>query len=154
MKEVITWWYWAKAKDYEIFLEYVRNRYAYKEDPLCCLFIVVGFPREFLEKYAETENSELGFLEYRVPIYSQIYRIPLCLDNPFKPWWAADPSTKSLQKKNVLNAVGNDISLSSILRQCFDPKGHRVFHPYRKKCPFRIIKFLQGRCFKNKNEMA
>lgn len=142
IKEIEEKWSWTSAviipklRDlYVNFLGWVKDKYRYDQEPLCCLFIVVCFPRSFLAKYSEIEQPELGFLEYRVPIYAQIFGTPFCINHPFQPWWPGDAATS--KNKETLNAKRHDVSLIGILRNILDSDGVRVFHPYRKVFPLK-----------------
>jgi len=155
--EVEADWSWVSPKvpdrrqQYLKFLDYVNHRYDYQEQPLGCLFIVVGFPRKFLEQYSYIEQPELGFLEYRIPIYAQIFGIPFCTNHPFSAWWVdCDPifSVKNPLKRafnsiylrlnpNPLNPAKREISLIPIQRHLQNPNGAHIFHPYEKVYPQR-----------------
>lgn len=146
IKEIEEKWSWTseviipKLRDlYLNFLAWVKEKYHYDQDPLCCLFIVVCFPRSFLAKYSEIEQPELGFLEYRVPIYAQIFGTLFCVDHPFQPWWPGDSTTS--KNRETLNAKRHDVGLISIVRNLMDSNGVRVFHPYRKVFPLKAAQW-------------
>jgi hypothetical protein len=138
IKEVEEEWSWTSSKKperrklYLEFLDYVRNKYLYNREPFCCGFIVVCLPRKFMEKYSEIEQPELGFLEYKVPIYAQIFEVPFCTNHPFQLTWK-DPS--SAKNRKILNAERYDINLTTMVQSLIDSKGARIFHPYRKIFP-------------------
>lgn len=143
IKEIEEKWSWTSTSlipelrdQYLNFLDSVKEKYSYSQEPLCCLFIVVCFPRSFLAKYSEIEQPELGFLEYRVPIYAQIFGTPFCVNHPFQAWWPGDSTTS--KNKETLNAKRHDVSLIAILRNLLDSNGAKVFHPYRKTFPLNI----------------
>lgn len=75
-------WSWVSPKvpdrrqQYLEFLEHIRQTYHYNQDPLGCLFIVVCLPRIFLDRYSSIEQPEREFLEYRIPMYAQVFGIP------------------------------------------------------------------------------
>jgi len=148
-------WQWVSPKvpdrrqRYLEFSEYIHKTYDYKQNPLGCLFIVVCFPKLFLESYSKVEESELGFLEYRVPAYAQIFDIPFCEDHPFNAWWVdGDPVfwAKNPVKRawnslflrlnpNPLNPAKREISLIPIHRHLSTKTGARIFHPYEQLFP-------------------
>lgn len=148
-------WQWTSPKipdrreHYLEFCEYIRKTYDYKRDPLGCLFIVVGFPRTFLEQYSKVEEPELGFLEYRIPMYAQMFDIPFCNNHPFDAWWVdVDPAfwVRNPLKRawfslylrlnpNPLNPAKREISLIPIYRHLATKSGARVFHPYEQIFP-------------------
>lgn len=155
--EVEQEWSWVSPKvpdrrqQYLEFLDHVRKTYAYRQEPLGCLFIVVGLPRTFLDKYADIEQPELGFLEYRIPMYAQIFGTPFCEDHPFQAWWVdVDPTfhAKNPLKRafnalhlklnpNPLNPARRDISLIPIYRHLSRKTGSRIFHPYQLIFPIQ-----------------
>lgn len=139
-------WSWTGShkpecrKTYLEFLEHIKNRYNYEQESLCCGFIVVCFPRDFLQKFSEIEQPELGFLEYKVPIYAQIFGTPICTDHPFQLSWS-NPDTAAKNRK-ILNAENRDISLATIAQNLVKINGARIFHPYRKIFPFQKKQWL------------
>ena len=155
IKEVENDWQWVSPKfpqfrqTYLEFLEYVQRTYNYAQNPLGCLFIVVGFPRSFLEQYANIKEPELGFLEYRIPIYAQIFGTPFCENHSFNAWWVdVDPifwaknplkrAWNSLYLRfnpNPLNPAKREISLIPIYRHLTSRMGARIFHPYEQIFP-------------------
>uniref|UniRef100_B8HV90 Uncharacterized protein n=1 Tax=Cyanothece sp. (strain PCC 7425 / ATCC 29141) TaxID=395961 RepID=B8HV90_CYAP4 len=160
--EVENQWQWVSPKipdlrqRYLEFLAHVRNIYDYEQNPLGCLFIVVGFPRTFLEQYSKVEDPELGFLEYRIPIYAQIFGTPFCQDHPFQAWWVdTDPvfrannlvrrAWNSLHLRfnpKPLNPVKREISLISICHHLSTEVGARIFHPYEQLFPITKQQFV------------
>lgn len=153
--EVETDWQWTSPKipdrrdQYLKFCKYIRETYGYKQNPLGCLFIVVAFPRTFLEQYSNVSEPELGFLEYRIPMYAQIFGTPFCENHPFQAWWVdIDPvlrvknplkqAINSLSLRlnpNPLNPAKREISLIPIYRHLSTQTGARIFHPYNQMFP-------------------
>ncbi len=122
-------WHWTRRdkeyrKDYLDFLHYIEKEYGYKESPSCCLFILQVFPRIFFEQYLKVKNKELGFLEYKIPMYANIFNIPFYEkelgvkwhDNDFQP----------------MNAKKDEINTDYIKKELDKKDGYRVFHPYFK----------------------
>ncbi len=73
---------------------------------------------------------EIGFLEYKIPTMAHIFGTPLCLDHDFEPWWKANPATKNVPKsQRILNAIGEEVPFSVILRELANNNGKRLFHP-------------------------
>jgi hypothetical protein len=110
-------------------------RFGFDKRPLCCLFVVVCLSRHFLDQYSRVEQPELGFLEYRVPIYGQIFGIPFCTDHPFEPWW---DDIEPFEKGSPLMAWKRQVYGGTILGHLLNPWGARVFHPYRALAPIGI----------------
>jgi hypothetical protein len=123
-----------------------------------CLFIAVCLPRTFLERYAYIEQPDLGFIEYRIPMYAQIFGIPFCEDHPFQADWGRnDPRDPMFRAKNPVKRLLNafhlklnpiplnpwrDISLIPIYRQLRKKAGFRIFHPYQRLFPTQKRQWL------------
>lgn len=157
-------WQWVspKAPDlrqrYLKFLDYVHKKYDYNQKPLGCLFIVIGLPRTFLEQYSKVEEAELGFLEYRIPIYAQIFGISFCKNHSFNAWWVdIDPAfrAKNLVARawnslnlrlnpNPLNPAKREISLIPIFFKLNTREGARIFHPYGDIFPMTKQQWLRA----------
>lgn len=164
IQEVENDWEWVSPKvperrqRYLEFLNYVTQTYDYKDEPLGCLFIVVCFPRVFLELYSAIAEPEFGFIEYRIPIYAQIFGVPFCQDHGFDAWWVdVDPvfrvknpvrrALNSIRLKlnpNPLNPAKREISLIPIYRHLSTKTGARVFHPYEQVFPTTRGEWLQA----------
>jgi len=123
-------WCWVKKdgkwrKDYLKFLGFIKKEYGFRGTPLASLFIVVAFPRKFLDKYSKIKKPELGFLEYKVPIYAKIFGIKFS-KNSFYPNWF----DKNVER--TLNALTKEIDKRWIIKNLKAKKGKRLFHPYYK----------------------
>jgi hypothetical protein len=160
--EVENDWLWVTPKipehrhQYLEFLEYVGKTYDYQQNPIGCIFIVACLPRIFLEPYSKIEQPELGFLEYRIPMYAQIFGIPFCENHPFQAWWVdGDPifqATNLFERAinlfhrrlnpNPLNPTRTDISLIPISRHLNTKTGARIFHPYQYVFPLKKRQWL------------
>jgi hypothetical protein len=159
-------WHWVTPKvpderrRYLEFMEHIVKTYDYQQDPLGCIFIVACLPRIFLDAYSQIEQPELGFLEYRIPIYAQIFGVTICEHHPFKVWWIdEDPYFNS---QNLIHRFMNffilkfnanslrptfqptrsDISLIPIFKNSIAPKGDRIFHPYQTMFPMSKWQWL------------
>jgi hypothetical protein len=157
IREVEADWGWVTPKipdrrqRYLEFLEHVRKTYNYQSDPLGCLFIVVCFPRVFLDQYSNVEQPELGFIEYRIPIYAQIFGTSFCENHPFQAWWvdvdpifwAKNPIKQAMNSLSLrfnpipLNPAKREISLIPIYRHLNTQTGARIFHPYEQQFPLK-----------------
>ncbi|HAX77128.1 MAG TPA: hypothetical protein DCY88_15160 [Cyanobacteria bacterium UBA11372] len=157
-------WSWVTPKipdrrqQYLEFLDHIRTTYDYRQEPLGCLFIVVCLPRIFLDKYSRVEQPELGFIEYRIPMYAQIFGIPFCENHPFQAWWVdVDPvfRVKNPIKRafnafnlrfnpNPLNPARRDISLIPIYKHLNAKTGARIFHPYQQSFPMKKRQLLKA----------
>jgi len=139
VKEVEGWWQWTQGPfraEYEAFLAHVTARFGQVEDPLCCQFIGVVAPRAFLARYTEIELPELGFLEYKVPIYAQVFGTPLLPDTCFRPWWPEEPgATRARRSECLVHAWPEQLRLPVMAYEAVRPHGRRLFHPYRGVYP-------------------
>ena len=154
VNEVESWWPWVKKgsnerEDYIKCINNIKLNTEKKVKALCCLFIVVIFTRSFLEKYAYIKDEEVGFLEYKIPTYANAWGYKFHNDSLNKPWWAADPKTKSINKiEKTLIAIKQTVSLDVVKYHLSKNDGNRIFHPYFKKIPlwkiklFRLFKFF------------
>ena len=107
------------------FLKYVKQEYGFDNTLMCCLFILIIFPRKFFDMYTSVENKTVGMLEYKIPIYSQIFHLPF-YKKDMGVWW--------YEKKLPLplNAVPQEIVTSYIQAELAKIDGWRIFHPYYK----------------------
>jgi hypothetical protein len=134
---VSSWWYWANPKNSDLasFKEFLCNEFNYKDELFACLFIVICYPRIFLEKYVNAGCPEVGFLEYKIPTMAHIFGIPICRNHDFEPWWRENPATRNIPwHQRVLNAASQEIPRSVILQELASSNGKRLFHPV-----FRIL---------------
>jgi hypothetical protein len=140
VKEVEQDWWWTspeinpkQQKIYLNFVEHVRAKYDLRAEILCCLFLVVGLPKNFLEKYSEIEPQEVGFLEYKIPTYAQIFGVPFC-KHPYNYCWS-----DYADYKYTLSPWPFQIGLSPlvILKNLLNPSGDRIFHPYLRRFPLK-----------------
>jgi len=151
VREVEERWLWTQHSrpemraEYEAFLQHVRERYGYDSDPLCCVAVVMCFPREFLEAYHRIERPTLGFLEYRLPIYAQVFGTPIRWEHPFKPWWGA---VEGYRLFSTLRALPREVWVPAIVLNLLRPGGGRIFHPYWRPTPRGLwgwtVAFLDG----------
>lgn len=133
VKEVEAWWYWVKGRRelYDNFYKYMVKEMGYDAEPVCCQYVIVCLPKSFLSKYSKIENPELGFIEYRVPMYAQLFKTPFKIMDKFNCWWGDDPAMAQVpQYKKVLIADKVQIPLWVILWNLVRKKGSRIFHPY------------------------
>lgn len=133
--EVEPWWYYIRPgseerQEYDRFIKHVRDTYSYDQEPLCCEFIVACLPRTFLIQYQGIPKPELGFLEYKIPIYAQLFGIKLNMDHPHQPWWGDAPDAKKASVfSRGLNSETTNVPLRVIEAHRIWPWGRRIFHP-------------------------
>lgn len=142
LREVRSWWYWTTGENrprFEYFLTYLEERFGYDDDPLCCQFVVVCMPRSFLAQYATLENPELGFIEYRVPMYAQLFDIPFAETESFECEWQDDPALPSgTSKPPVLSARREEVPSRSVVAEYVRSRGEAIVHPFRKPVPIDL----------------
>ena len=139
VREVESWWQWTRGEardEYDAFLSHVERRYGRVDDPLCCQFIGLVAPREFMERYAGIDEPELGFLEYKLPVYAQVFGTPLLPDTCFRPWWPEEPATsRAGRTATLVHAWPTSVRLPVMAYESLRPGGRRVFHPYHGVYP-------------------
>ncbi len=142
VREVEDWWQWVRGEargEYDAFLGHVAARYGPVDDPLCCQFIGLVAPRSFMARYAGIDEPELGFLEYTIPVYSQVFGTPLVRDTCFRPWWPEEPATSGASRTQTLvHAWATPVRLPVMLYEAARPGGRRLFHPYHGIYPHDV----------------
>jgi hypothetical protein len=142
VREVESWWRWTNGperREYDEFLAHVAARYGPVGEPKCCQFIGLVAPRDFLARYAQIDQPELGFLEYKVPIYAEVFGMRLVPDRCFRPWWPEDPSTTEVRRRvSLVHAWPTPVRLPVMLSEALRPGGRRVFHPYHGIYPHDV----------------
>lgn len=149
VKEVDPWWYYVRPgsnerDEYQRFIAYIREKHGYDDEPLCCEFIVSCLPRSFLEKYQAIPEPELGFLEYKIPTYAQIFSTPLRRDHPHQPWWGDAPGADTVPLlARALNSETKNVPLRIIEAHRLWPLGRRIFHPVFDAYPEKWVDRLR-----------
>jgi hypothetical protein len=142
VREVESWWQWVRGeprREYDAFLAHVASRYGPVEDPLCCQFIGLVAPRPFMERYAIIDEPELGFLEYKIPVYAQVFQTPLVPDTCFRPWWPEEPATsRATRSETLVHAWPTPVRLPVMMVESKRPHGRRMFHPYHGIYPHDV----------------
>lgn len=142
--EVSEWWSHLRPgsegrTEYEEFLSFVRREHDFREDPMCGLFIAVCLPRQFLERYGRIPRPELGFLEYKIPVYAQIFGVPLHHSARHSPWWDDHPAASGQSAyRRALNAGKEEVPLRVIEAHRALPGGRRIFHPAFQPYPLSL----------------
>ena len=141
IEEVEDWWWWvrpgsAEHADYRDFMALIEATWAMPPRPLCCNFIAAALPRAFLERYAVIAMPTVGFLEYKIPVYAQLWGFDFCVDHPFNPSWYHEESRSRVSRYlTTLHAEKTPIPTPTVLLNAISPWGRRVFHPYTKPYP-------------------
>lgn len=124
-------WEWTNPEkefrnDFDQFANHVKEKYSYdKKEKPCCLFVLEVIPKKFFDKYINVEDKELGMLEYKIPIYAEIFGINVVTRKLEAHWWDD-------VNKYPLNAEPTEIKTEYIKNELRKKKGWRVFHPYFK----------------------
>ncbi len=123
-------WSWTQPgskyrSEYLNFKSHVRTEYGYEGDLWCCGFILEIFPRSFLENYSLIKDKEIGFSEYKIPTYANMWGYRF-FEKYVGEWYDGDKS------ESAINAWGIEISEEYINKQLSNPDGFRLFHPYYK----------------------
>jgi hypothetical protein len=152
VEEVAAYWYWVReARNHErfrAFKDYLRDRHRYEGPCLACLFLVVCLPRQFLERYSQIEEPELGWIEYRVPTYACLFGLPLRRMGRFDGWWSTAPDAqRTPRRERVLMATGSgpSIPIRTVWYHLRQRRGARIFHPFVYPFPdslARTFRFL------------
>jgi hypothetical protein len=141
IREVADWWQWVRPNttekaDFDRFRELVSRTHSLPDEPLCCSFPAGALPRRFLEKYVKIPEPEVGFLEYKMPLYAQLWGIEFCHDHPFRLIWQDRYRDKPMQRfLKTFHAEKQPVRTSVMLWNAVVPWGERVFHPYTKPLP-------------------
>jgi hypothetical protein len=149
VSEVEPWWWYTRPgskdrSDYEQFLTVVESHHGFRDDPLCCEFIVSCLPREFLARYVDIPDPEIGFLEYKIPVYAQIFGTPFCTRHTQHPWWGDDPASQKVGVlRRGLNSETHDVPMRVIESHRAWPWGRRIFHPVFSDYPASIVERLR-----------
>jgi hypothetical protein len=142
VREVEAWWQWMRGdarREYDAFLAHVAARFGAVDDPMCCQFIGLVAPRTFMARYAGIDEPELGFLEYKIPVYAQAFGVPLVADTLFRPWWPEEPATsRATRTQSLVHAWRTPVRLPVMLYESKRPGGRRLFHPYHGVYPHDV----------------
>jgi hypothetical protein len=142
IREIEHWWQWvlpntAERRDFEQLCSLVAQTYPLPEELLCCSFPAGALPRNFLERYVKIPQPDIGFLEYKMPLYAQLWGIEFWRDHPFQLFWRDRYGGKPLQRyMKTFHAEKQQVRTLAVLWNALLPGGKRVFHPYNKQLPF------------------
>jgi hypothetical protein len=92
-----------------------------------------------MARYAGIEQPELGFLEYKLPVYAQVFATPLVPDTAFLPWWPEEPATSNATRtQSLVHAWRTPVRLPVMMYESKRPGGRRLFHPYHGIYPHDV----------------
>jgi hypothetical protein len=134
IREVADWWWWTRPGSEEG-AEYARFRAslgaAFPLEPLCCNFLAAALPRSFLSRYGQISDPDLGFLEYKLPVYAQVWGYSFCQEHPFNPVWRRERRLNRLRNPfDTLHAEKGQVPEAIVRMHAMAPWGRRVFHPF------------------------
>jgi hypothetical protein len=126
-------WHWTKPEgkdrqNYLNFVRYLQTEYNYKRKLWCSLFILQVFPRLFFDKWLSVKDKEIGMLEYRIPTYARIFKVPFYKRDLGVRWFSKQANVG----RTPLNAKGIEIRDEFIKSEFVKRQGYRLFHPYFK----------------------
>lgn len=104
--------------NYLSFKKHIKQHYAFEWFVPRTIFTFAVLPMIFFEKYAQVKNLELGFLEYKIATYAQIFGIQR-FEKDFGEKWEAP-----------INAYKREISPTYIQAELEKPTWWRIFHPF------------------------
>ena len=158
--EVEDWWCWvSKDKDkappghgYETYMEFLNHlkaEYNYSAEPMFSQPFITICPREFLDPYSKLEWPVRGYGEYRMPMYAQVFDVPLCTSHKFGVWWPDDPQMRyPSDEQRVLTPMQDPLPLKKILKYAADANAPKLIHPYYRIYPITVGDWL--RLFRDK----
>jgi glycosyltransferase involved in cell wall biosynthesis len=107
---------------------FLRENQLTKQDLWWCIFIVVVFPRKFLERFSARKEPETGFLEYTIPTLAKVWGFDICTRHSYNPWHGGNEHMYD----KMLNASREECPDRYVLLHLLDPWGDRIFHPYSR----------------------
>jgi len=162
-KEVEDWWYWVSKKErdapaaygyqtYTDFLNHIKEKYNYSDEPVFSQSFFCIYPRAFLEPFSKLEWPIPGYGEYRMPMYAQVFGVPFCASHQVDTWWPGDPEKSKppyqeriVESENIppyaeraLTTAGIPLPLKEILKLSAGKNGQKLFHPYYRIYPVGI----------------
>ena len=146
ISEIEASWKWVRPERpknreaYQHFLAEITEQHDLPSEPLACLFIVAVIPRSFLMLYSAIPILEHGFVEYRLPIYAQVFGTTFCTEHPFRPWWnGIEPRGRG----QTLIAIRQQIPISTLGSNLLSKSGARIFHPFHRPFPRSATGWVQ-----------
>jgi hypothetical protein len=121
-------WSWAyleyRKKERAELLAYVKEKFSYEGELYACQGPASCFSRSFLDQYAAVDVPELLNVEFRLPLFAQIFGIPLFNNH------AIYREILDKEEMRFFNCEQKEIERSLILEELAKPWGRRVFHPF------------------------
>ena len=145
VSEVEQAWDWTSPlkpnfrKSYLEFLEYTKTQFGRTTPPMCCLAIVMALPRIFFERFAAVPHPEIGFIEYKLPTYADLFQIETCRPSNLDVWW---DDLEPHSWRGTLHAGPIEIEPLTMVLERMRPRGKRIFHPYLKSLPENTLGWL------------
>lgn len=109
----------------------------------------MALPRVFFEKFATVPQPTLGFIEYKLPTYTELFGIRFCQTLDHKVWW---DDHEPYSWTHTLNAIPVEIKPITIALSCLLPGGKRIFHPYTRPLPksaFGWLRLVAGSTYRD-----
>jgi hypothetical protein len=131
-------WLWAIVEPLRSgtiqLLEHGASLYGYT-DPMVCQGPGYALPRSFLDRYASTDVPDFGHDELRLPMYGQVFGMPLA-DTGFYPKWLDS------EEERLFNANNVQIPVEEVRQELTKPGGRRAFHACRESYDQGVLQAL------------
>jgi hypothetical protein len=146
VSEVEDQWTWTSAErhpqfraEYLSFIKHLESHFGYTAPPLCCMAIILAMPRVFFEKFAGVPQPALGFIEYKLPTYAELFGIPFHKSIDHEVWW---DDHEPYSWTHALSAIPVEIKPITIALGRLLPGGKKIFHPYLRLLPESTLGWL------------
>ena len=121
------------------FVPLMRDHNRYRDEMHACELTLAAFPATFLAKWCDAALPVRGWIEYRIPTYSQLLGFGLWCGQAFRQPFSQEPdrSPRGLRRfwTPTLSARRGAVSRQTIAAHLCVPGGARVFHPVRTPIP-------------------
>jgi len=136
VREVADFWWWVRpgSTEGDDYARFSRSLGAnFPSEPLCCNFVAGALPRRFLELYAALAAPDLGFLEYKMSIWAQVWGFGFCRDHAFQLAWETEKGRiRGLRRFDVMHAGKAPVSRALVALNSALPWGRRAIHPFHE----------------------
>lgn len=133
-------WWWTKpntpqGEEYALFKSQLSDQYGFSGPYQACQFVTAALPRSFLNHYAKIQNPELGFLEYKLAAYANLFGTPIRQLPRLQVTW---PGNWNKTTRVTLTAAKREIRDIDIALERLTPSGARLFHPVLRPFPITL----------------
>lgn len=140
-REIETRWSWtsvsARREKYSEFQKYMHDKYSLERQEKVCLGPGPLLSREFLERFAETEDIDLVHEEIALPAYAEAFSVPVNNNGLHPGFFKHSP-----EDKYFTCMQGGDIS-RELIEQCREEGlARRAFHPVKAAFDIEAVRAL------------